>query len=223
MNFIYIYGPDGAGKSTHALLLSNRLRVQGRKVKRVCIRSHHYPFRVFWIFLKLVCGEQYVYPNGHATKIPKVAILQALSTFIIYAELFNVLVLILIAHIYLHLGYFVIAERFVLDTYTDFLYFSRKFARKNLPTCVLSILLRFLPKNVLFIFLDADYFSLRNRYNKRVSIHEPEDYVELQRIVGRIFARKFNGLTIFTPRYTIAQTHMLILHTLKSKDKSLCK
>ena len=214
MNFIYIYGPDGAGKSTHALLLSNKLCAQGRKVKRVCIRSKHYPFRVFWNFLKLVCGERYVYPNGHVTKIPQKAILRALSTLIIYAELFNVLALTLITHIYLYLGYFVIAERFILDTYTDLLYFSNKFARKNLPTHVLSILLRFLPKDMLFIFLDADYLSLCNRYKKRGSIHEPEDYVESQRTVGRTFARVFNGLVIFTPRSTITQTHMLILHTL---------
>jgi Cdc6-like AAA superfamily ATPase len=98
-DFIYIYGPDGAGKSTHALLLSNKLQAQGHRVKRVIIRSNHYPFHVFWTFLKLLCGERYVYPNGYATKIPKVAILQKLSTFIIYAQLFNVLALTLIIFI----------------------------------------------------------------------------------------------------------------------------
>jgi thymidylate kinase len=214
-NFIYIYGPDGAGKSTHSLLLSNKLRAHGHKVKRVCIRSNHYPFRVFWTFLKLVCGEQYVYPDGHVLRIPKVAILRALSTFIIYVQLFNVLALVLITRIYLRLGYFVIAERFVLDTYADFLYFSYKFTGKKLAPCVLRILLRFLPKNMLFIYLDADYLSLRDRYKRRGTIPEPKDYVELQRIVGRMFARKFNGLMVFTPGYTIAQTHMLILRILK--------
>lgn len=215
MNFIYIYGPDGAGKSTHTFLLGNRLRAKGRKVKRVCIRSKHLPFRVFWNFLKLICEERYVYPDGHVSKIPPIAILRSLSTFIIYAELFNVLALVVITLIYLHFGYIVIAERFVLDTYVDLLYFSTKFVRKNLPTRVLTILLRFLPKDMLFIFLDADYISLCNRYKKRGSIQEPKDYIDLQRAAGQVFVRMFNGLMIFTPRSTIAQAHTSIIYALK--------
>lgn len=214
MGFIYLYGPDGAGKSTQARILSSKLRKQGYRAKIVCIRSKHYPFRLFWNFLKIICGEKYAYPDGHITKIPRKKILSKLFSFIVWSDIFNVLILTFLAHIYLHLGYFIIAERFLIDTYADLLYFSKKFASKRLPSWITSNIFKFIPKCI-FFFLDADYSSLCKRYDQRKSIHEPEDYIVLQRVIGKIFTRIFNGTRIFTPESHIIQTHILIFKKLK--------
>ncbi|QOR94578.1 hypothetical protein IMZ38_01165 [Thermosphaera chiliense] len=218
MKFIYLYGPDGAGKSTQARLIVKVLRLKGLKVKRVLIRSKHYPFRILWNFLRLTCGEPYVYPGGYVTKVPKRTILQRISTFIVYAELLNALALTFIVQLYLRLGYVIVAERYLLDSFTDFLYFFKNIVKKR-PIGVLKILFAFIPRDMIFIFLDADYQTLWKRYKKRGSIPEPEDYIAFQRAVGKVFSQRFNpNITIFTPKNTIIQTHSLIINVVFKEE-----
>ena len=218
ITFVYLYGPDGVGKTTHALLLIDKLRLEGYRVKRVGVRSNHYPFRAFWNSLKLVAGETYKYPDGYLTRIPRISVLRACSTLIICGQLFSISIFVLATFILSKLGYVIVAERYVLDTYTDFIYFVTKFTGKRIPRIVQMILLKLLPKDLIFIFLDADYSTLVKRYIRRNSVFEPEDYIQLQRRIGLIFTQRLFGFRIFTPLNSVRNTQNEVLKLVFSES-----
>ncbi|RLG16777.1 hypothetical protein DRN63_03855 [Nanoarchaeota archaeon] len=153
--FIYLYGPDGAGKTTHAKIITYYLMRLGYPTKYANVKFHH---MLSYIILRLLYrsnnSEWYKgFPPPLRKRIRSPwKILELMS--IIPAIFFRVLLFII-------LGYVVVCDRFVIDTLVTLSYFLRD--KKILKGWYAKSLIRFIPKNAGVIHLDANVETLLER------------------------------------------------------------
>jgi DNA polymerase III delta prime subunit len=107
---ILFAGPDGAGKSTIALLLKKYLERRGYRVKVVRIRGTHTLAYVLMLFLRDVLGLKGSDIHYYGVEIPR-----KLIGLWIYLEFFSLIPLILWYYIFLRIRYIVVSERSILD------------------------------------------------------------------------------------------------------------
>jgi thymidylate kinase len=107
---ILFAGPDGAGKSTVALLLKKYLERRGYRVKVVRIRGTHTFAYVLMLFLRDVLGLK-----GSDIHYYRVRMSRKLIGLWIYLEFFSLIPLILWYYIFLRVRYIIISERSILD------------------------------------------------------------------------------------------------------------
>ncbi|MEM3739763.1 MAG: hypothetical protein QXP84_03110 [Candidatus Korarchaeum sp.] len=148
---IYFFGPDGTGKTTHANLIADYLRLRGFKVWRSRIKYHH---TFAYVLLKLMnfCGynvniiSYYGFPKELAHKINSIWKI---------IEFFSLL-LAIFYRIYLPmlLGYIVVCDRYVLDSIATLSYFLKD--QRFSLSIFARILVELIPKNSLLVFFDAE-------------------------------------------------------------------
>lgn len=205
---IAFFGPDGTGKSTHVELLVNFFRLHKVKVRRVWIRSPH--TLAYFLSRFLVKSGHYrivLNPFGKKMKIPAVFTGRWFRLFWSLIELASVIPLILfLVYVPLLLGYMVVAERYVVDTVVTIAYFFNDF--NFLQSRTAKILLRFVPKNTVFIHLDSDYLTIVKR---RSHIVEPYDFIEFQRVAYGMIGTSVGAKFIDTSDTSIKQTSSRIM------------
>lgn len=215
--FVHFFGPDGAGKSVQAEVLVKVLNQKGFKTRKLWLRAHHTIAFVLWKMLILIGFYRAVpSPNG-IRKIPAVHHDRFLRLFWSIVEFVSVLPILLRIRLLLLRGYMLVAERYILDTITavSFVLRDHEFGR----SWVSRTLLRFIPSNTVFIFLDADYETLRQRKVQSNSLEESRDYINFQRSMYEAFAIGFDALKIDTSKTSIEETSRIILHYLISSSK----
>lgn len=230
---VHFFGPDGSGKSTQVNMLVDILRKRGVRVQKCWVRAHHTLAFVLWRLLVRIGFYRVVLnPFGVATKLPAVNRNRLLRGFWSAVEFIGVLPIILRVHYYLWRGRTLVAERYILDTVTTIAYFldDINFLRSRTS----KLLLRFIPKETAFIFLDADYNTIYKRraplFVKRIHLKrrrknygdiprssvEPRVFIEFQRTAYKALAKSFNPLLIDTSRQSVEETSMMILQYLET-------
>lgn len=228
---IHFFGPDGSGKSTQVEILIDFLNGRGVRVKKCWVRSPHTIAFFLWkVFVRIGFYRVVLNPFGVPIKLPAVDRNRKFRCLWSVIELFGVLPIILRVYVSLLSGYKLVAERYVLDTITTVAYFVNDICFLN--SAISRILLRFIPRNTVFIFLDADYATIyqrraplfhakkcaqkgRNRYGLiPQSSVEPLDFIEFQRAAYKVLAKPFNALVINTSKTSIKETSDLILQYL---------
>ena len=190
---ILFFGPDGSGKTTQANLLLNTLSKKHIKTKKIWLRSlHTLAFiisKIAMIFLRL--ENVYQFRSKYACS-PR---FRNLWYFI---EFISILPLILYRfYIPFSLGHVIVAERFVIDWIVSLAYESKN--KAMIETIFSKIALRFIPKQSLLIYIDADYDTilLRGRNEESVEI------INFQRRLYYEFALRLNAIVINTNGKTI--------------------
>ncbi|MEM4468894.1 MAG: hypothetical protein QXS32_07520 [Candidatus Nezhaarchaeales archaeon] len=195
---IYILGPEGAGKTTTANLLSHYIRSGWTdKVKITEIRSSHlYVYLLKSLLMKLGRVEYYKYPRGFLIKRIDRLYLSRIIKFLLFAELTAIVVLALIkVRLHLLLGYVVICTRYVIDTIIDLLAYTLVAPQGRLLVYkfIMPILLRLIPEGLPIIYLDANYDVLVKRYEERNSYLEPPNWISFYRSMSRAILRAVLG------------------------------
>jgi thymidylate kinase len=146
-------------------------------------------------------------------------------------EFFGVLPLIMQAEIYMRRGYTLIAERYLIDTITTIAYFLDD--PKFVTSATSRMLLRFIPKETEFIFLDADFetiYQRRAKFYKKPCAEsnrgffnygalpsaalEPSHFINFQRKIYANLASSYNALVIDTSQSSPTETFSQIVRYL---------
>jgi len=153
-------------------------------------------------------------PFRRKMKIPAVHTNRWLRLFWAVIELVSVVPVILFrVYMPLFLGYTVIAERYVVDTIVTIAYYTNDLGFLQSRTA--RLLLRFVPKNTVFIHLDSDYSTLIKR---RGHVVEAFDFIKFQRIGYKMIGNAVEATFIDTSYVSIEQTSIRILHRLGIKQ-----
>lgn len=226
---IHFFGPDGSGKSTQADILVDVLKRRGFRVKKSWLRAHHTLAFVLWKLLVRI-GFYRTVTNcfGISTKIPAVNRDKSLGQFWSVVEFLSVLPHVWRINLSLSRGHCVVAERYVLDTVTSIAYTvnDASFPKSH----VSRMLQRLIPNKTVFVFLDSDYETIRQRrsptrcalgddcMSNRLSKSsiEPRSYIDFQRASYAVLARSFHSLTINTSLTSVEETSKLILQHLNA-------
>jgi len=230
--FIHFFGPDGSGKTTQVKILVDFLQKKGVRVKKCWVRSPHTIAFVLWMILvKIGFYRVVLNPFDVPTKLPAIDRTRALRSFWTIVEFLGVLPIIWRVHISILNGYRIVAERFVLDTIVTVAYFIDDF--NFLRGSISRLLLRCIPKNTVFVFLDADYHTIYRRraplFGKKASLEgrrrnygdiptsavEPQVFIEFQRTAYKILAKSFDSLAIDTSKHSVEETSKMILRYLE--------
>ncbi|MHA1834222.1 MAG: hypothetical protein ACTSV7_09530 [Candidatus Baldrarchaeia archaeon] len=237
-SLIHFFGPDGAGKTTQVDLLVNFFKKRGVQTRKCWVRSPHTLAYILWrLFVKIGFYRIIWNPFGVGIKIPAVDRNRALKNFWSLAEFFSVLPHIAIRKILMSRGYKIIAERYILDTITTIAFFVNdiNFIRSRLA----RVLIRFIPKDAILIFVDADfetilqrreplfYERIRKQKNpkrkrKKVRIYgyvpnhaiEPREFIDFQRKAYKVLATSLGAFEIYSPNLSVDETFNVILQFL---------
>jgi len=225
---VHFFGPDGAGKSTQVNILIAFLIKRGFKVRKYWVRSPHTLAFVLWVLFVKIGFYRVV--EKHAAKLPAVDRNRILRGFWSMVELIGVLPIILLVYLSMLRGYRLVAERYVLDTITTIAYFINDI--RFLKSPISKLLLRFIPSNTAFIFLDSDYETIYQRRapssatgksvrngRKTYDSHskssvEPRFFIEFQRTAYKVLAKSLDALVIDTSKLSVEKTSSLILQYL---------
>jgi thymidylate kinase len=231
LRFIHFFGPDGAGKSTQVKTLTKILRQRGIPAHKYWVRSPHTVAFLMWkFFIKIGLYREIINPFGPPGKLPAVDRSKILSWFWSKLEFLSVLPMIAWADYLLFKKKTLIAERYLLDTVTTVAYFLNDLNFIKSPTA--QFLLRFIPSDTIFIFLDSNYETIYQRRSPLATKPrrqrnqrgygaiprcpvEPRSFIEFQRKAYKILAKSFNPLIIDTSINSIEETTVLILQYLK--------
>ncbi len=107
---ILLTGPDGAGKTTLALMLKKFLEKRGYRAKVVRIRGTHTLAYIFMLFLRDVLGLKGTDMHYYKVRVPR-----KLTGLWIYLEFISLIPLILRYYVLLRTRYAVVCERSILD------------------------------------------------------------------------------------------------------------
>lgn len=182
--FVYFLGPNGAGKSTQINLLIRWLKARGSKVKVAYVQCNHLPILILeGIIIKLGRFGFYTYPDGKRVTVPSAEILLKIRYLWFCIQFLSIVFLSFIrVHLPLRMGYVVVAERYVLDSISDFCMFSSNLRVKaSFLSRMVKVLLYLMPKGTVIVHLDAPYDVLKRRFFERGSVVEPREYIEMQR------------------------------------------
>jgi DNA polymerase III delta prime subunit len=103
-------GPDGAGKTTVALMLKKYLEKMGYRVKVVHIRGTHTFAYILTLFLRDILGLKGSDIHYYRVRVPR-----RLIELWIYLEFLSLIPLILWYYVLLRIRYVVVCERSILD------------------------------------------------------------------------------------------------------------
>jgi len=103
-------GPDGAGKTTVALMLEKYLERKGYKVRVVRIRGTHTFAYILILFLRDILGLRGSDIHYYGVRVPR-----RLIGLWIYLEFLSLIPLILWYYVLLRIRYVVVCERSILD------------------------------------------------------------------------------------------------------------
>lgn len=171
MLFIYLFGADGTGKTSHANLLAQYLAGRGFHVYRATVKQHH---TLAYLLLKmldvLAVTNSRVRYHGFEPRLRKRLqrpwkILELLS--LLPAMTYRVLIPLI-------LGQVVVCDRYAIDSLVTLSYFLHD--PSLLWGRTARILLLSIPRNGLLIHLDGDTASLLARKKDEPLTQETIDY-----------------------------------------------
>jgi thymidylate kinase len=236
---IHFFGPDGSGKTTQAALLMDFMNKKGIRVCKLWVRSPHTVAYLLWKWLVKI-GFYRIIRNefNTETKIPAVNRNRLLQHWWSIVEFLSVLPHIFRAKILIYRGYTLIADRYILDTITSIAFFIND--TNFLKGPLARLLIRFISKGSVLIFIDADFETiLRRRVNvclgyarktqnsninsKRQQIYgtvyhglvEPREFIDFQRNAYRLLARSLKAHKIYSPHVSVEKTFKSIVELLK--------
>jgi len=204
---VIFLGADGAGKSTQAEMVLKELRRSGFRARRAWIRARHsLAFFLSQLLIKLGYRSFFAERNSPETKILDTRTLPAKWLWSLL-EFISVIPLIIVrVYIPILFGYCVVAERYVIDTIVYNQFFigdSFNFYAK--------ILCRLLPKDSLFIHLDADRHDV---FMRREDDILPKSFTDYQLMQYRSIATRINALSINTSSNNISEVSRIIINAL---------
>jgi len=232
---IAFFGPDGAGKSTQADLIVGYLNSKGLKVKKAWVRSTHtFAFLLWNLFVKLKLyraesglpirmssrfAVSYLNERTYGMVSPITMTPPLLSNSLsrnIWSiiEIISLLPVIMIQmYVPLLFGYTIVAERYVVDSIASIAYFidNPSFAKSRLA----KFLLTFIPKRTLFVFVDADYKTIKER---RGQLAGSSEYTVFHRKIYMELAGVVKAVYLNTSKMKIYETHNQIMFHLSSKE-----
>ena len=196
---VIFFGPDGSGKTTQADLLVEYLKKHG-KARKVWFRSlHTLAFLLSWLFAKLLKIGITEFRMRYRDK-------GWFKRVWLPIEFISILPLIIIkSYIPSKLGYSIVAERFIIDWIVMMAYLFSD--TSILDSKYAKFLLRFIPNDAILIYIDADYNTIISRRKDDV---DPLEFINKQRELYNIFAKRFNAHVIDTSKYDITETSELI-------------
>jgi len=210
---VAFFGPDGAGKTTHVDLLLTFYREKGMKARKAWIRANHtLAFVVSRFFVRL--GYYRVAPNPMRRPLADPAWGRAFVATLLppirrvwpLIEFMSVLPLVILRVLLpLHLGYAVVAERYVIDSVVAIAYITGDptFPRRSLGRA----LLRLIPRNSVMIYLRASYATILER--RKENAHGPE-FITFQLAMYDEFAKNLGSPIIDTSLWPVEQTQQIL-------------
>jgi thymidylate kinase len=213
---VHFFGPDGAGKSTQVAKLAAYLEEQGAKVHKAWVRSPHTLAFVAWKCLyKLGLCKQLHNPFGDRGSRPCIDQNRVTRFLWVVLEIVSVTPVVLReAVLPATRGRAIVAERYLLDTVATIGWFLQD--ESFIDSWAARFLYRLIPRDTLLVYLDADYPSILKR---RGDTAEPEEFIAFQRRVYAVLAARTRALVIYTPDYTIEETHALICSALAAASE----
>ena len=204
---VIFFGADGVGKSTQAAMVLKELRRSGFRARRAWIRARHsLAFFFSQLLIKLGYGSFFARRNSPETKILDTRTLPAKWLWGLL-EFVSVIPLIIIrVYIPLLLGYCVVAERHVIDT----IVYNQFFIGDSFNVYA-KILFRLLPKDALFIHLDADRQDV---FMRREDDLLSKSFTDYQLMQYRFIATRINALSINTSSNDITEVSRIIIDAL---------
>ena len=188
---VIFFGADGTGKTTQVTLLLKEFRRRGLKARKAWIRARHsLSYIISQLLIKLGYRSTLTTQNNHKTKILDPRTLPAKWLWSLL-EFVSVLPWI-ITRLYIPLlqGYYVVAERYVIDT----IVYNQYFIGRSFNTYA-KILLRMIPKDALLIHLDA---YRQDVFKRRKGEILSENFIDYQLKQYRHIASQLNALSINT-------------------------
>ncbi len=230
--FVAFFGPDGAGKSTQALLLIDFFRKEGFKVKQAWVRSvHTFAFLLWNVFFRLnLCRNESGLPlrlhTGFAVSylnespygvVSPINLTPPILTGSLSRRIWSTIEIISIIPVVLlqvyiprMLGYVVVAERYVVDSIVSIAYFINDEHFVN--SWLAKLLLSFVPKGTLFVFVDADYETILER---RGELAGPSEYTDFHRRVYSKMQKIVGAYRIDTSKYSVEESYQKVLSLLQ--------
>jgi ubiquinone/menaquinone biosynthesis C-methylase UbiE/thymidylate kinase len=204
--FIHFFGADGTGKTTQAIMLSNRLKKIGIDNKLIRLRSGRTFASILYRFYKKLDSHTLVLGgDGRVLRITTINNAFGRQIWSLIEISSMIPLLILNVSVPIARGKTVVAERYMVDAIATIAYFV------NDPSWIKSfwakLLLRFIPQKSVLIYLDAPFVTIAQRKGSSV---DPEDYIEFQRRIYAAFAKYTGAITIDTSALLEKQTHNLI-------------
>lgn len=228
---VALFGPDGAGKSTQARLLTTYLGFRGNRVKMAWVRSlHTFSFIVWNIFRKAglcynrstipmpsisrpavsyLLEESYgaISPISMMPPVLKGKISRSIWSLIEFVSV--VPILLLQVYLPLLLGYYIVAERYVVDSVVTIAYFLNdpNFAESFLA----RVLLVLVPKDTVFVYIDANYETILER---RRNLAGPLEYTEFHRQLYRKLTPIIGAIYIDTSSQDVLETQQFMINAI---------
>jgi len=206
IRFIHFFGADGVGKSTQANLLAYYFKKNCVDVKVVRIRSGRTIASIVYKILRTLTPDLLEY-GGDGRVIRLYNIRNSFQKQMWSLIEFLSMIPYLLFSVYLPLSQkkIVVAERYIIDAIATiaFLIDDLLWPKSFLARCML----KFIPRNSVFIFLDASYKDISRRRGTRA---DQQEYIEFQRTIYRAYARALRAFKIDTSVTSIKETAMYI-------------
>ena len=207
---ILFTGPDGAGKTTMALVLKKHLEKKGYKVKVVRIRGTHTLAYILMLFLRDILGLR-----GRDLHYYNVRIPHKLIPLWTHIEFISLLPLILWYYYILRVKYLIISERSIIDA-SVWLLPGIKEGNLSLKSGWIKLYLVLIGKySKCTVYITAKLRTLENRKpNEAFLVSTMLPYYDA-------FAKIFQLKTIDTSSNSIIASFKILLELLKENYKEL--
>ncbi len=154
---VIFFGADASGKTTQVKMLTKYLKNKGFRVRRVWIRAHHsFAFLILKLFFRAdIDQDPFLKGTTLGAQLGKSRLWIALETSSVLPWIF------LRFYMPRSLGYTVVCDRYLPDTLVSLAYtYNDESLMRRFPG---DLLIRFIPRDALFIHLTGDVLSLKNR------------------------------------------------------------
>lgn len=231
---IAFFGPDGAGKTTQATLLVDFLESEGYRVKKAWVRSTHTVAYLLWmIFYKFnLCEDRsgflsqmrtgfavsYLNEKDYGAVSPitmSPPVLKGPFSKLVWSliEILGILpVVVFQVYAPLITGRIVVAERFLADSVASIAYFLGDVDFDE--TWQASLLIKLIPRETTFIFVDADYDTIKKR---RSAVAGPREYTEFHRRLYFKLASRLHAVKIDMATNSIEEGHSMVMKAILKK------
>lgn len=225
---IYFFGVEGVGKTTHINLLLVWLHKKGYPVKGpVHIRSDHLILYILKKFFILI-GRKDVdrRPNGSKIIVVQRDVIRKIKYLWIFLNILMSLALAMWqVHVPMKMGYVVVAERFLFDTYVDLLNMLKILGLRysGIIKWAMRLLLYSIPSNTVVIHLQAPYEELLRRYMWRGTPVEPRQWITLNERIHNVLLKAYNNIILIsldTSKYHIVKAQSIIRESVEKVLKS---
>jgi len=197
---IIFFGPDGSGKTTQADLLVKELGRRGIKSRKLWLRSLH---TLAFVLSKLAMRVQHL-ENVYEFRA-KYSHKRFFRRIWYFIEFISILPLVVFKFFLpVSKGYTIVAERYVIDWIASLSYVSRNESMAN--SLVAKTVMRFIPKNSLLIYIDANYDVIY----KRGRTEDSMEFIQFQRSFYAKMAQRLNSIVIDSSEKSVTEVHELI-------------